>query len=79
LDYFGGTINMAARLEGLSTGHDIIISPAVREDLEVEALLSSPLEGLVARPFQMNLKGFDQEQFDLWRVSAVSDATVLPR
>jgi class 3 adenylate cyclase len=79
LDYFGGTINMAARLEGLSTGHDLVISNAVREDPEVEAMLGSPAEGLIALPFQMNLKGFDQEQFDLWRVSEGYDAPVLPR
>ena len=26
LDYFGSTVNLAARLEGLSSGHDVIIS-----------------------------------------------------
>ncbi|HET6669040.1 MAG TPA: DUF5939 domain-containing protein, partial [Pyrinomonadaceae bacterium] len=29
LDYFGSTVNMAARLEGLSTGNDVVISAAV--------------------------------------------------
>ena len=28
LDYFGGTVNMAARLEGLSTGGDVVVSPS---------------------------------------------------
>ncbi|KAF0244247.1 MAG: hypothetical protein FD180_2675 [Planctomycetota bacterium] len=38
LDYFGGTLNMAARLVGLSAGGDCILSHAVRHDPEVEDL-----------------------------------------
>jgi class 3 adenylate cyclase len=68
LDYFGSTVNMAARLEGLSTGNDVVISAAVYNDPEVRKLLSSPEESLQAAPFVMELKGFDQEQFELWRV-----------
>ena len=40
LDYFGSTVNMAARLEGLSTGDDVIISADVRADPEVAELLN---------------------------------------
>jgi class 3 adenylate cyclase len=66
LDYFGSTVNMAARLEGLSTGNDVVISAAVYNDPEVRKLLNST--GLQAAPFVMELKGFDEERFDLWRV-----------
>jgi class 3 adenylate cyclase len=69
LDYFGGTVNMAARLEALSTGGDIVISDAVKSDPDVQALLSSAPEELNAESFQVPLKGFDNETFDLWRVS----------
>lgn len=68
LDYFGSTVNMAARLEALSTGNDVIISTAVYNDPEVRELLNSPEENLQAAPFVIELKGFDEEQFDLWRV-----------
>jgi class 3 adenylate cyclase len=68
LDYFGSTVNMSARLEGLSTGADVVISPAVYFDPEVRELLSEPRNGLVASRFEMALKGFDDEQFELWRV-----------
>ena len=68
LDYFGSTVNMAARLEGLSTGNDVVISAAVYNDPEVRNLLNEPDQHLEAAPFVMELKGFDQEQFDLWRV-----------
>ena len=68
LDYFGSTVNMAARLEGLSTGNDVVISAAVYNDPEVRELLHSPEQSLEAAPFVMELKGFDQERFDLWRI-----------
>jgi class 3 adenylate cyclase len=67
LDYFGSTVNMAARLEGLSTGADVIISRAIHDDAEVREWLCA--ENLSAEPFDMSLKGFDEERFELWRVT----------
>jgi class 3 adenylate cyclase len=67
LDYFGSTVNMAARLESLSSGSDVIISRALYDDPEVRELLDS--EGFEAVPFQHELKGFAEEQFELWRVT----------
>jgi adenylate cyclase len=69
LDYFGSTVNMAARLEGQSTGDDVVISTAVYSDPEVLELLGDPDEGFSAARFEMPLKGFDEEQFALWRVT----------
>ncbi|HKP47151.1 MAG TPA: DUF5939 domain-containing protein [Pyrinomonadaceae bacterium] len=66
LDYFGSTVNMAARLEGLSTGNDVVISGPIYDDPEVRALIQ--VEKLEAVPFEMMLKGFDEQQFQLWRV-----------
>ncbi|HSD46573.1 MAG TPA: adenylate/guanylate cyclase domain-containing protein [Pyrinomonadaceae bacterium] len=67
LDYFGSTVNMAARLEGLSSGHDVIISGSVYEDTRVRQLLEE--KRLSAEEFDMSLKGFDNERFELWRIS----------
>jgi class 3 adenylate cyclase len=67
LDYFGSTVNMAARLEGLSSGADVIISGSVYEDAKVRELIAA--EGLSAVEFAMSLKGFEDERFELWRVS----------
>jgi adenylate cyclase len=67
LDYFGSTVNAAARLEGLSSGKDVIVSHAVFEDSEVQELLEK--ENLSAEVFDMSLKGFDDERFELWRVA----------
>ena len=68
LDYFGSTVNMAARLEGLSTGNDVVISRAVYDDTEVRELVNGPDSSLSATRFEMDLKGFDQERFELWRI-----------
>jgi class 3 adenylate cyclase len=67
LDYFGTTVNLAARLEGLSTGEDVIISRAIYDDPEVRALMES--EGLSAKAFEIELKGFERERFELLRVA----------
>ena len=40
LDYFGSTVNIAARLEGFSVGGDAVISAVVRADPEVCELLA---------------------------------------
>src|SRR5207248_3805827 len=69
LDYFGSTVNLAARLEGQSTGDDVIISSAVYSDPEVRELLNSCEEGFGATRFSIPLKGFEDEQFELWRVA----------
>lgn len=67
LDYFGSTVNLAARLEGLSSGSDVIISGSVYEDAKVRELIET--EGFSAAEFDMSLKGFDDERFELWSVS----------
>jgi len=68
LDYFGSNVNIAARLEPLSTGEDCVITADVRRDPEVLELLADPLSGLAAEPSEAMLKGFDNECFELWRV-----------
>jgi adenylate cyclase len=67
LDYFGSTVNLAARLEGLSSGSDVIISRPVFEDAQVRELVES--KQLSATEFDMSLKGFENERFVLWRIS----------
>jgi class 3 adenylate cyclase len=69
LDYFGSTVNLAARLEGQSSGGDVVISNAVYSDPEVRELLKECPVGLSATQFTIPLKGFDDEQFELWRVA----------
>jgi len=68
LDYFGSTVNVAARLETFSTGRDVVISNSVRSDPEVVELLESAESSLAAECFVATLKGFNSASFDLWRV-----------
>jgi class 3 adenylate cyclase len=54
LDYFGSTVNMAARLQGQSQGSDIVLSRAVANDPAVQPLLAA----LPLRQESVALKGF---------------------
>jgi class 3 adenylate cyclase len=74
LDYFGSTVNLAARLEGQSTGGDVVISNAVYSDPAVREFLSDTQHGVVATRFEIPLKGFDEERFELWRVARVNSS-----
>jgi len=74
LDYFGTTVNLAARLNRLSSGGDIIVSAAVCHDPEVAELFAQPDSGVVAEPIEAVLKGFDEERFELWRVTPVGSS-----
>ncbi len=70
LDYFGSAVNIAARLEGLSSGSDVVVSAAVRDDPEVAEWLANADEVLGAEPLEATLKGLDEERFVLWRLTA---------
>ena len=76
LDYFGSTVNLAARLEGQSNGNDVVISNIVYTDPEIRDLLLDPMNQLVAKPLEMQLKGFAEERFELWRIMRGSEQHV---
>ncbi len=78
LDYFGSTVNIAARLESLSSGSDVVISGSVYDDPEVRELLSSLEREVEVTAFEMPLKGFAEERFALWRVGR-TEASVMER
>jgi class 3 adenylate cyclase len=77
LDYFGSTVNLAARLEAQSTGGDVVISAAVYADPEVRELLDDTELNLHTTRFEIPLKGFDEEKFELWRVACPALAKLL--
>jgi len=63
LDYFGSTVNLAARLVSLSPGGGLVVSEAVLADPEVAE------HGLRAEQVDAgDLKGFEDEALSLWRV-----------
>lgn len=68
LDYFGSNINIAARLEKFSQGDDMIISDFVYRDPEVQEFINDAASPMQAVAFETQLKGFDDECFNLWRI-----------
>jgi len=70
LDYFGTTVNIAARIVSLAGGADILSSDAVWQDPEVAEWLRAQ-QDLRAESFETRLKGFDQPVV-LWRIEETS-------
>lgn len=68
LDYFGTTVNLAARVQGASRGGDMVFTQAMVEDPTVRQLLEE--RELIPEPFDALLAGFT-ESFTLYRLDAV--------
>lgn len=68
LDYFGSTINIAARLEKFAEGGDIVVSEAVIHDPEVQDYVNNEDDSLTMEMFGSTLKGFDDKCFNLHRI-----------
>lgn len=66
LDYFGSTVNVAARLGDLSEGGDVVVSHAVRGDPGVEALLRSTETHETS--LEVSLRGLEDELRTVWRI-----------
>lgn len=67
MDYFGSTVNVAARLPQFSNGGEVIFSEIIRDDPEIiEYLMKNGKFNSVTR-FQMEIKGYE-DPFPLWRM-----------
>ncbi|HEY4301610.1 MAG TPA: adenylate/guanylate cyclase domain-containing protein [Candidatus Didemnitutus sp.] len=71
LDYFGTTVNTAARLCSLSTGRDLVLSESVHADAEVRSYLEAQANGLKPAIEQAQLRGLGEEGIPIWRVRRV--------
>ena len=58
LDYFGQTVNLAARIQSVSEGKDVVISAALAEDPRVQQMLRAPK--LTVIPFESTVRGIDE-------------------
>lgn len=65
LDYFGRTVNIAARIQGASVGRDMVLSSAVFDRPGVQQILQD--NPIPIRKFEANLKGIDGV-FSLYQV-----------
>jgi len=60
LDYFGRTVNLAARVQGLSEGRDVVLSSELMRDARVQELAER--SGWSQQSFTAALKGIDEER-----------------
>lgn len=67
LDYFGSTVNIAARLPGFSSGGETILSEPIRNDPEVVEFLEKNAPPNSLSRFQAELRGYEQAM-DLWKI-----------
>jgi adenylate cyclase len=67
LDYFGSTVNIAARLPNFSKGGELIFSETFYQDPETQKFLAENVSTNALECFASELKGFD-EPFTMWKV-----------
>jgi class 3 adenylate cyclase len=67
LDYFGSTVNIAARLPAFSQGGELVFTEEFNDDSEVQQFLAENTKLGALRPFTGNIKGFD-EPFMMWKL-----------
>jgi class 3 adenylate cyclase len=68
LDYFGSTVNLAARLPSFSHGGELIFSEAFYKDPEIQNFLAGNVEPASLQCFTGDVKGFD-EPCTLWKLT----------
>ena len=61
LDYFGSTVNKAARLQQVARTHELVISEDVLNDAAVRNLLSKPISGVKLFSRKAELRGIEKE------------------
>jgi class 3 adenylate cyclase len=67
LDYFGSTVNIAARLPNFSVGGQAIFSESVYHDPEVQEFLEKNIQPNTLSRLQADIRGYD-EPFSLWKM-----------
>jgi adenylate cyclase len=69
LDYFGSTVNIAARVQGESAGGDIVLTDAVLDDPEVQAILA---HAPPPERFERELRGISHA-LTLYRIPMIAE------
>jgi adenylate cyclase len=67
LDYFGSTVNIAARLPNFSQGGELVFSETFYKDPEIQNFLAENVAINALECFTGDVKGFD-EPFTMWKV-----------
>jgi class 3 adenylate cyclase len=74
LDYFGQSVNIAARVEALANGSEICLTREVHDAPDVQAILATYLVSTAPA----RLKGIHDEM-PVWRIPETGDEAALPR
>lgn len=69
IDYFGTTVNMAARFVELSRGNDIVLSEKCWNSTDVQIYLNSKRHTINIHHFDTTIKGFEDQTFELKRIT----------
>ncbi len=67
IDYFGTTVNIAARVQGLSDGRDVVASGAIYGESDAAEYLRQ--KGWASEPFTTNLKGL-KSSYQVYKLRA---------
>jgi class 3 adenylate cyclase len=68
LDYFGSTVNIAARLPGFSQGGELVFSEEFYRDPGIRIFLAENVSSAALQCFSGDVKGFD-EPFTMWKLT----------
>ena len=68
LDYFGSTVNIAARLPNFSRGGELVFSDTFHKDPQVQTFLAENVGPDALQCFTGDLKGFE-EPFTMWKLT----------
>lgn len=74
MDYFGSTVNVAARMVEMADENEIILSEKTIQNTPVKHILNSHTSGFTMTSEQTILKGFDQHKFSIKRIRPRSSA-----
>ncbi|HKZ70466.1 MAG TPA: DUF5939 domain-containing protein [Anaerolineales bacterium] len=74
IDYFGVTVNLAARTARQAARGSIVLTTPVRHNPQVAQYLERIGEIISLETFLAVLKGFDTEGFDMWELTLKSEA-----
>ena len=69
LDYFGSTLNLAARLLGFSAGGDVVVTREIGDDPETSAWLAAHASECMVEGMEVPIRGFEKQAYSLLRLS----------
>ena len=78
LDYFGSTLNLAARLLGFCSGGDLVLTKEAAADPETARWLASQHDHLQGEDVEVQVRGFGEESFALRRLKPSAPASANP-